>query len=94
MIPDVAANRGKKQHRHLARESKYPEQRRRTRQLVHQPKLRGSLHPRANQRNELSRDEQLKVAVLHGAKARGHGRVDRCAVTFQIILPPLVGYSA
>jgi len=34
--------------------------------------LRGGLHPSANQRDELPADKQLKIAVLQGAKARGH----------------------
>src|SRR6266446_9978571 len=46
----------------------------------------------------MPRDEQLKVAMLHRAEARwnrrearGHGWADRCAVTLQMSLPPLVG---
>jgi hypothetical protein len=30
------------------------------------------LHPGTNKRNELTADEELKIAVLQGAKARGH----------------------
>lgn len=60
-------------------------------QLIDQPKLGHILHPGSDQRNELSRDEKLKITVLHCAKARGGGRADRCAVTLQNIFPPLVG---
>src|ERR1700756_308746 len=43
-------------------------------QLIDQPELRGRLHPRAYQRNKLSHEEQLKIAVLQSAKAREHER--------------------
>ncbi len=70
VVADVAAKRRQKQHRHLARKAEDPEQRGGTRQLVDQPQLRGRLHPRADKRYELSRDEKLEVAVLHRAEAR------------------------
>jgi len=60
-------------------------------QLIDQPKLSHILHPGSDQRNKLSRDEKLKITVLHGAEARGRGRADRCAVALQNIFPPLVG---
>jgi len=66
--PDIPANRSEKENRHLVGESEHTQQRRRTRQFIDQPKLRSGLHPRADKRYELSRDEKLKVAVLHGAK--------------------------
>src|SRR6267378_630947 len=81
-VPDIPANRSEKENRHLVGETEHTQQRRRTRQFIDQPKLRSGLHPRADKRYELSRDEKLKVAVLHGAEARGHGR--NC-------LPPFVG---
>src|SRR5260370_24218302 len=90
-VPDVSPNRREEKNRHLAGESEDSQQRRGTRQLIYQPKLRGGLHPRADERNELAPDEQLKVPMLQGAEARGHGRADRGAVTLQNILPPLVG---
>ena len=61
------------------------------RQLIDQPELRHVLHPGSDERYELSRNEELKIAVLHGAEARGNGRADRRAVTLQNILPPFVG---
>jgi hypothetical protein len=61
-------------------------------QLINQPKLRHVLHPGADERYELSRNEELKIAVLHRAKARGTGRearglgwIDRGAVIHQNI---------
>ncbi len=90
-VPDVSANRGEEENRHLIGESEHTQQRRRTRQLIHQPQLCGGLHPCTDQRNELSRDEKLKITVLHGAEARRHCWLDRGAVTVQNILPPLVG---
>jgi len=68
-VANVPANRGRKQHRHLVRKTKNSEQRGGTRQLVDQPELRRRLHPRAISENELSRDEQLKIAVLHRAES-------------------------
>src|SRR5467141_2962599 len=76
-VPNVPADRGKKQHWQLARKSEDTQERRRSSHLIDQPELRGRLHPRPNQRNELPCNEQLEVAMLHGAKARGHGGVDR-----------------
>src|SRR2546427_11756251 len=61
------------------------------RQLIAQPELPRVLHPGSGGRYELSRNEELKIAVLHGAEARGNGRADRRAVTLQNILPPFVG---
>src|SRR5712692_8385807 len=90
-VPRITTERRKKQHWHLARKTENPEQRRRMSQLIDQPELRHVLHPCSDQRNELSRDEKLKITVLQGAEARGHGRADRGAVTLQNVLPPLVG---
>jgi hypothetical protein len=55
----------------LAREAKYSEQSRRSGQLVDQPQLRGRLHPRSDERYELSGDKELEIAVLHRAEAIG-----------------------
>src|SRR5579864_4110664 len=73
-VPHVPANRSQHQDRHLIGETENAQQRRRIRQPVHQPQLRRGLHPRADQRGELSREKQLEVAVLQSAEARGHER--------------------
>ena len=73
-VADVPADRRQKKYRHLVRESKHSQQRRRSRQFVDQPELRGGLHPRANEGNELPRNEELKISVLQGAEARGQER--------------------
>jgi hypothetical protein len=39
---------------------------------MNEPKLRGGLHPGANQRNQLTGNKQLKIPVLQCAKALGH----------------------
>src|ERR1700676_1355024 len=65
-------------------EAENAQQCRRMRQLINQPELRGRLHPRANQRNQLSYKEKLKVAMLQSAKARGHERE----------IPPSIGRRA
>jgi hypothetical protein len=85
VIAHVTTQRGEKQDRHLARESKHAEQCRRMRQLVNQPKLRHVLHPCPDQRYKLARNKELKVAVLQGAEARRHGWADRCAAIRQNI---------
>src|SRR5579864_1306610 len=106
MVSDITAQRREEQHRHLARKSKNAQQHGRMRQSVDQPLLGHVLHPRPDERCELSRDEELEVAVLHRAKARREiiaeayrkagaslrrrGPVDRFAVNTQKILPPLV----
>jgi hypothetical protein len=54
-------------------------------QLINQPKLRHVLHPGADERYELSRNEELKIAVLHRAEARMYLWTDRRAVTLQNI---------
>ena len=74
-VPDVPAHRGQRQNRNLIGKSKYAQQGRRIRQLVHQPQLRRRLHPRSNQRDELPRDEQLKISMAQCAKARGHAEM-------------------
>ena len=82
-VADVAADRRQHQNRNLIRKSEDAQQRRRIRQLVHEPKLRGRLHPRPNQRDQLPRNKQLKISMSQGAKARGHEQVApsvvRCA---------------
>src|SRR5258708_31011870 len=89
VVADISAKRREKQHGYLARKSKDPQQRCRAGQLIDQPQLRSGLHPGSDERNKLSGDEELEVAVLHraearrkvGAKARG-----QCGN----VVPPLV----
>src|ERR1700730_12049929 len=71
-VTDVSANKRKHQNWNLVHESENAQQRRRIRQLIYQPKLRGRLHPRPDQRDELPRDKELKIAMSQCAKARGH----------------------
>src|SRR5207248_3738405 len=71
-LPILSAERRKEQQWHLARKSKNAQQYGGMRQLVDQPLLRGRLHPRPDKRYKLSRDEELEVAMLQGAEARGN----------------------
>jgi hypothetical protein len=71
-VADISTDRSQYQHRNLVGKAEYTEQRRGTRQPVHQPQLRSRLHPRSDQRNELACNEQLKIAMFECAKARGH----------------------
>src|SRR5258708_37668105 len=68
-VAHIPAHPRQQQHRHLAGETEHAQHSHRTGQLINEPLLRRGLHPRANQRDELSNDEKLKVAVLQGAKS-------------------------
>jgi hypothetical protein len=56
----------------LIRKSENTQQRRRIRQLVNKPQLRGRLHPSPDQGDALPRDKQLKIAMSQSVKAREH----------------------
>src|ERR1700730_6412052 len=89
-VTDVSAHRCKHKNWNLIRKSENTQQRRRIRQLVYQPKLRGRLHPRPDQRDELPREKKLKIAMSQCAKARGHEEqapsVVQCAQPEQITM--------
>ena len=55
----------------LAHEAEHAEQHRRSRQPVNQPRLRDRLHPRADQRNNLSAEKKLEISMLQRAENRG-----------------------
>src|SRR5271155_995009 len=74
-VADVPADRSQHQNRNLVRESKHAQQRRRIRELIYEPKLRGRLHPCPDQRDHLPRNKQLKISMSQGAKPRGHEQV-------------------
>ena len=54
---------GKKKYRDLTGKSHRPQQQRRTRQPIDQPRLRHALHPGADQRDQLAAEEELEVAM-------------------------------
>ena len=56
-IAYIPAYPRQQQHGHLACKPENSQQRRRAGLLVHQPLLRGVLHPRADQRDQLPNDE-------------------------------------
>jgi hypothetical protein len=71
-VTKIAAESGQEENWDLAGESEKAEQNRRLGQPLDEPELRSRLHPRANERDKLAREEELKVAVLEGAEAIGH----------------------
>jgi hypothetical protein len=70
-VADISAHPRKTQHRQLAGKAEQTKQGGRTGQFIDQPLLRGVLHPRADQRNQLSDGKKLKVAVLECAEPCG-----------------------
>ncbi len=68
-----AADRRNQKHRNLAGEPDRPQQQRRSRQAIHQPRLGDRLHPGADQRDQLAGKEQLKVAMPK-ARTASHTR--------------------
>ncbi len=79
-VAHVAAHPGQKEHGHLIGEAEDSEENGGTGQFIDEPLLRRGLHPRADQRNHLPGDEELKVPVLEGAEPRGQveNRVHPC----------------
>ncbi len=72
------ADRREEKDRDLGGERRHAEQRRRAGEPVHQPRLGDRLHPGAGERNQLSREEELVIAMAEGAKQlSGHGRGPR-----------------
>ena len=63
-VTNITAERSQEEDGDLAGKSENAEQGRRMGHLVDEPELRGRLHPCANERNQLTRKEELKVAVL------------------------------
>src|SRR3979409_1820910 len=88
-VSHITADGSEEQHRDLICKTEQAKKRGGASQLVDKPELRRSLHPRANQGNQLSGEKKLEVAVLEGAKARGTvlacdaTRDDRAAVVVQ-----------
>ena len=69
-VRNSSAKRRKEEYRKLRREPDHSQQHDRTGQSVDQPTLRNGLHPRAGQRNDLARKEELKVSVTKCAERR------------------------
>ncbi len=67
-INDNSGEQTDQQDRSELREGYYPEHRRRVRQLQHQPRLRGALHPGAGERGELAEEIEAIVAMAQRAK--------------------------
>src|SRR5262249_27010047 len=80
-VAEISAYGSQHQNGNLIGETEDPEQGRGVGNLVNQPELCGGLHPRADEGDELACDKKLEVAVLQGAKARGHEAED----------PPVIG---
>ena len=71
-----AAQRSDQKHGELAGESDRAQQQRGPGQAIDQPCLGHPLHPGADQRNELSAEEKLEVAMAQGTQ--GCGQSDSC----------------
>ena len=65
-----SAERRKQEHRNLAGKSHCPQLQPRAGQPVDQPRLGHGLHPGADQRNELSAEKKLEVAMPQRASGR------------------------
>ncbi len=65
------SERSGEENRNLAGKADAAQQQRGSRHAVDQPRLGHGLHPGADKRDELSAEEELKVAVAQGAQ--GHG---------------------
>jgi hypothetical protein len=73
----VAPERGEEEDRKLAGKADTAQQQWRVRQAVDQPGLGHGLHPCADERDQLSAEEQLEIAVAQGAQGgrpSGQGR--------------------
>lgn len=64
--------RGEEEHGDVPDEGDQPQQRRGARQAIDQPRLSDRLHPRAGQRDHLTRQKQPVVPVLEGARQARH----------------------
>ena len=71
-VAHVTADGSKQQDGDLVGEAEYAEERGGFRQAIDEPELRSGLHPRADEGYELPHKEELEIAVLQGAEARGH----------------------
>jgi len=71
-----AADGREQKYRYLAGKAHRPQQQPRTGKPVHQPRLRHRLHPRADERDQLSAEEKLEVAMAQGPP---HGLPTRSA---------------
>ncbi len=69
-IGDDSSDRRKQKHRNLAGKSYRAQQQSRAGQPVDKPRLGHGLHPRADQRNQLSAEKKLEVAMPQGASRR------------------------
>src|SRR5689334_15959227 len=66
-VSDRAGDRREHEHRNLAAEGGDPEQRGRAGEPVDEPRLGHRLHPRAGDRDQLTAEEELIIAVTEGA---------------------------
>src|ERR1700720_1026442 len=65
------SKRGDEKDRNLAGKADASQQQGRFRHAVDEPRLRDTLHPGAGQRDKLSAEEKLKVAVTQGTEGGG-----------------------
>ena len=68
-IGDNAADRRDQEDGNLAGKAHCPQLQSRSRQPVDQPRLGDGLHPGADQRDQLSAEKELEVAMAQGAPA-------------------------
>src|SRR5271165_1201865 len=76
-IGGIVADRCDQEHRNLAGKTHRPQQQRRSRHAIHQPRLCDSLHPGPDQRDKLPGEEQLEVTMPQRAHRRRHSRPRR-----------------
>ena len=76
-IRERSAERGDEEDRDLAGEADDPEEQRRAREPVDEPRLRHRLHPRADERDQLTAQEELVVAVAQRSKIEAGGFAGR-----------------
>jgi hypothetical protein len=93
-IDDRARPEREQHDRQELGEAEQAEHERRVREPVHEPTLRHALHPRADQRNDLSQPEQPEVAMAKRAKAGtqnragGRGRHGRSHASIRLLAAP------
>src|SRR5262249_59078973 len=79
-VADRAGHEREEQYRPELERADHSEPERRVRQLEHEPGLADTLHPGADQRDELAGDEQPEVAVGEGPEGPGDAG-HQCTVT-------------
>src|SRR5439155_11612860 len=78
-VGEGAGEERQDEHRRELQRADETQAERRVRQLEHEPRLRHRLHPRADQRDELTEPEQAEVAMTERAQGGGQPRVGRHA---------------